>query len=71
MTIEAYKKPETSFMLTREQFALLKAQVLLHMSAFKPDDTTDIGLLFGGGSTGKTLAQPKKFSRPVFAESML
>ncbi len=71
MTIEAFNRPETSFMLTREQFAFLKAQVLMQMSAFTSDDTTDIGLLFGGGSTGKTLALPEKFSRPVLAESML
>ena len=71
MTIEAYKNPGTSFMMTKEQFAFLKAQVLLHMSAFKSEATTDIALLFQNGTPGKTLALPEKFSQPVFAESML
>ena len=60
MTIEAYKNPGTSFMMTKEQFAFLKAQVLLHMSAFKSEATTDIALLFRSGSQSTTIALPEK-----------
>ncbi|MBO4509451.1 MAG: hypothetical protein J5747_12555 [Spirochaetaceae bacterium] len=60
MTIEAYKNTGTSFMLTREQFAFLNAQVLLHLSAFKSEVTTDIGILFRSGSQSTPIALPEK-----------
>ena len=63
MTIEAFNRHGTSFMLTSEQFALLNAEVMLHMSAFKSGATTDIALLFKSASPSTVLALPEKFSR--------
>ena len=70
MTIEAYNRHGTSFMLTSEQFELLKSEVWLHIGAFKSDVTTDIAMLFKSSSSNTTLALPEKFSRQTLSKNI-